>query len=81
MSLDENPAPGAALVARHGLTFPVVHDAGNVLAGRFRVTELPSSFVVDAQGRINWVAGPGQPEDALTRAAVSRTVAVTRERR
>ena len=41
VSLDETRRRRAQSVARHHLTFPVVHDAGNVLAGRFRVTELP----------------------------------------
>jgi peroxiredoxin len=60
-------------VARHHLTFPVVHDAGNVLAGRLRVTELPVSFVVDGHGRIRWVGGPDQPDDALARAVSALT--------
>jgi cytochrome c biogenesis protein CcmG/thiol:disulfide interchange protein DsbE len=71
VSLDENPGRAQRSIARHGLTFPVVHDAGNVLAGRFRVTDLPFAFLVDGQGRIKWVAGPGQPEDALTRAIIA----------
>jgi hypothetical protein len=47
----------------------VVHDPTSALAGRFRVTELPASFVVDRSGRIAWVGGGDQPEDALVRAA------------
>jgi hypothetical protein len=42
-----------------------------VLAGRFRVTELPTSFIADGRGRIIWSAGPGQPEDALPRAVAA----------
>ena len=68
VSMDEDRGRAQRSIARHGLTFPVVYDAGSVLAGRFRVTELPFAFVIDAQGRVKWVAGPGQPEDALTRA-------------
>jgi len=67
VSLDETSDVARKSVARHRLTFPVVHDAGNVLAGRLRVTELPISFVVDGQGRIRWVGGPDQPDDALAR--------------
>ena len=58
-------------VSRHRLTFPVVHDAGNVLAGRFRVTDLPATFVIDGAGRIAWVSGPGQSEEALDRAVAA----------
>jgi peroxiredoxin len=70
VSLDGEETAARRTIARHGLTFPVVHDAGNVLAGRFRVVELPYAFVVDRQGRIRWAAGPGQPDDAVARAAI-----------
>jgi peroxiredoxin len=72
VSLDEAPESAVASIRRHHLTFPVVHDAEHVLAGRFRVTELPASFVVDAGGHIVWAAAPAQAEsqadDALARA-------------
>jgi cytochrome c biogenesis protein CcmG/thiol:disulfide interchange protein DsbE len=71
VSLDETPEDAARMVNRHRLTFPVIHDRGHVLAGRFRVTELPTAFVVDGSGRIIWTAGPAQPEDALPRAVTA----------
>jgi cytochrome c biogenesis protein CcmG/thiol:disulfide interchange protein DsbE len=73
VSLDETDEAARRSVVRHHLTFPVVHDAGNVLAGRLRVTELPISFVVDGQGRIRWVGGPEQSDDALARAVAAVT--------
>ena len=57
-----------ALVQGYGLSFPVVHDRGNVLAGRFRVREMPVTFVVDGQGVVQWVGGPGQNEGDLAQA-------------
>jgi peroxiredoxin len=71
VSLDDEPEATLAMIARHHLTFPVVHDAGHVLAGRFRVTELPSSFVVDATGRIVWASGIDSDDDALERAVTA----------
>jgi thiol-disulfide isomerase/thioredoxin len=71
VSLDEDPARAWRSIGRHHLTYPVVHDAGNVLAGRFRVTELPYAFVIDGTGRVRFAAGPEQPEDALGRAALA----------
>lgn len=68
VSLDDTPDNAWKSVRRHRLTFPVVHDAGNVLAGRLRVTELPISFLIDGSGRVRWVGGPDQPDDALERA-------------
>ena len=73
VSLDETGDAARKSVTRHHLTFPIVHDAGNVLAGRLRVTELPISFVVDGEGRIRWVGGPDQPDDALVRAVAALT--------
>jgi len=67
VSLDETPDRAWRSVRRHGLTFPVIHDAGNVLAGRLRVTELPISFVIDGGGHVRWVGGPEQARDALER--------------
>jgi peroxiredoxin len=75
VSMDDSPEDALRMVNRHRLTFPVIHDGGHVLAGRFRVTELPSAFVVDGNGRIIWTAGPAQPEDALSRAVTASTAA------
>jgi peroxiredoxin len=71
VSEDESPSAARELVARHGLTFPVIHDAGNVLAGRFRVSEMPVVFVSGPGGDIAWVGGPEQREDALAQAVAS----------
>jgi cytochrome c biogenesis protein CcmG, thiol:disulfide interchange protein DsbE len=52
---EDDDADGARrIVARHGLTFPVVHDPEHALAGRYRVNELPATFVVDARGVVRW---------------------------
>jgi peroxiredoxin len=72
ISLDEDARGALKVIARHQLTFPVIHDQGNVLAGRFRVTDLPHAFVVGPDGKVRWAAGPEQPHDALSRAALTR---------
>jgi peroxiredoxin len=71
VSLDGDAAAAWKSIGRHHLTFPVVHDAGNVLAGRFRVTDLPFAFVIDGAGQVRYAAGPDQPDDALGRAALA----------
>ena len=71
VSLDESPGAALALVERFALTFPVVHDTGNVLAGRFRVSELPATFIIDRGGRVVWAGGGDQPEGAAERAALA----------
>lgn len=56
------------LMARQiGLTFPVVHDAGNALAGRFRVHQLPATLVLDRNGVVRWQARPGDGVAELRR--------------
>jgi peroxiredoxin len=54
VSEDDEVEGARRVVARYGLRFSVVHDAGHVLAGRYRVSELPATFVVDARGVVRW---------------------------
>lgn len=68
---DDDESESRALVGELGLRFPVVHDRAHVLSGRFRITELPATFLVDASGTVRWVGGAGQPADGLARALAS----------
>lgn len=65
---DESSEAARALASRYGLTFPVVHDGSNVLAGRFRVSSMPMTFVADGTGVIRWVGAEGQTEEDLRQA-------------
>ena len=67
---DERESDVRDVATTFGLTFPIVHDTGNALSGRFRVTDMPITFVADKSGRIRWVGGPDQTEADLE-AAVS----------
>lgn len=71
VSLDETSDAALAQVSRFGLQFPVIHDTGNVLAGRFRVVQLPAVFVVGPDGTVAWVGGGDQPEAALRQAVLA----------
>ncbi|MCA9596315.1 MAG: TlpA family protein disulfide reductase [Myxococcales bacterium] len=62
VSEDERESTARGVVQKHGLTFPVVLDRGNVLAGRFRVSEMPVTFVVDRRGFVRWVGSADQTE-------------------
>jgi peroxiredoxin len=65
-------ASDTQLMARQlGLTFPVVHDAGNALAGRFRVRQLPATLVLDRKGVVRWQARPGDGVAELRRAVAA----------
>jgi thiol-disulfide isomerase/thioredoxin len=65
---DEKRADIDEMVATYGLSFPVIHDRDNLLAGRFRVSVLPATFVADGRGRIRWVGGEKQSESDLAAA-------------
>lgn len=65
---DESTETAQDVAHRYDLTFPVVHDAGNVLAGKFRVSSMPMTFVADATGTIRWVGAEGQTEGQLRQA-------------
>jgi peroxiredoxin len=68
LSEDDDAEGAARMVARHGLTFPVVHDAGRVLAGRLRLTELPATVIADKQGTVRWVGTRALGAEELLRA-------------
>lgn len=60
----QDPSASAwAFVKRYGLSFPVVQDANADVAWAYRVTGLPTTFFIDARGRILFVhQGPLLPE-------------------
>jgi thiol-disulfide isomerase/thioredoxin len=65
---DESGEVARDMVRRYGLSFPVVHDTSNVLAGRFRVSSMPMTFVADPSGTIRWVGAEGQTEAEIRQA-------------
>jgi thiol-disulfide isomerase/thioredoxin len=65
---DEASADAREMVQTYSLTFPVIHDVDNVLSGRFRVKDLPVTFVVGRNGSVSWVGGPTQNADDLEKA-------------
>jgi len=74
ISEDERESDAHEVVRSFGLSFPVVHDREQILAGRYRVQELPVTFVIDAGGRVRWVGGPFQREaDAVLAVESSST--------
>ena len=68
---DERESDARDVATTFGLTFPIVHDTGNALSGRFRVTDMPITFVADKSGRIRWVGGPDQTEADLEAAVAA----------
>jgi peroxiredoxin len=68
VSEDQDNATAAKVIAQFGLTFPVAFDRSKVIAGKFRVSEMPRTFVADKMGVVRWVGGEGQSEAELQQA-------------
>jgi peroxiredoxin len=53
-------------VADHGLTFTVLHDPSGRIQSRYQITGLPTTYIIDRDGRIQqkllgarrWDEGP-----------------------
>ena len=75
---DEREGATRAMAAEYELGVPVIHDAGNVLAARFRIDGLPSTFVIDGEGAVRWIGGADH--DAATLARVVAAIRSERER-
>lgn len=64
VSVDKDASNVKSFVAKLGLTFPVVHDAGQQVAGRYEPPRMPSSYIVDRKGIVRHVHGGFRAEDA-----------------
>jgi cytochrome c biogenesis protein CcmG/thiol:disulfide interchange protein DsbE len=71
VSEDERESEARELVATYKLTFPIVHDNQQVLAARYRVRDLPVTYVLDGKGTVAWVGGPEKSESDLVSAIES----------
>lgn len=65
---DERLADARALVQSTHITMPVVLDGSNILSSRFRVADLPSTYIVGKDQRIRWMGGPERSEEDLIHA-------------
>jgi thiol-disulfide isomerase/thioredoxin len=64
--------PGARkFVARHGWTFPVLRDAEGTVGNAYRLTGLPTTYVLDGEGRISSVLRGPQTQATLAQALQS----------
>jgi cytochrome c biogenesis protein CcmG/thiol:disulfide interchange protein DsbE len=65
ISVDEQPEQALDGAYRFGVTFPVVHDRGQELQAAFGVSQVPTTFVLDATGRVRFV---GSDPESIKRA-------------
>jgi thiol-disulfide isomerase/thioredoxin len=62
---DESQDDVTEMIETFDITFPVIHDRSQVLAGRFRVDQLPATFVSDTSGKVVWVGFESSSEADL----------------
>jgi peroxiredoxin len=71
---DDASGPAQAFVREHGWTFPVLADTSGTVGESYGVTTgLPTSFVLDPQGRIVTTFRGPQSEATLQRALLEAT--------
>jgi peroxiredoxin len=76
VTVDANPKLAAPFVERHKFTFVVGHDPKMELANTYGVRALPSSFVIDRDGRLTAVAiGPRVWDNVAAHALIERLTA------
>lgn len=68
---DEFASDTQSMARQLGLSFPVLHDAGNELAARLRVGKIPATLVLDRSGMVRWMARPGDGLSELKRAVAA----------
>ncbi len=72
----EDEAPARQFVTSYGMNFPVFMDPGKVVAGRYQVLSMPTSFLLDRQGQIKEY-GPGRIDTPKLQAAIEALLAAS----
>lgn len=55
VSVDRDESNAKKFLRRTPVSFPVVHDAGHRVAGRYEPPKMPSSYVIDKRGVVRYV--------------------------
>lgn len=55
VSQDRSADNIAPFLRRHPVTFPIVHDAGNAIAGRYDPPTMPTTYIIDRTGIVRHV--------------------------
>lgn len=64
VSIDRDVANARTFLGRHRVSFPIVHDGGQQVAGRYRPPRMPSSYIIDRSGVVRHVHGGFRASDA-----------------
>lgn len=64
VSIDRDAANVRQFVQRHPVTFPIVHDGSQQVAGRYGPPRMPSSYIIDRNGIVRHVHAGFRASDA-----------------
>lgn len=67
-SREEAAEAATALASKLEVKFPLVIDEGGAIAKQFKISDVPSTFVVNPNGRVSWVGGSTLTESTLVSA-------------
>ena len=72
VSVDDELKSALKFMKKTKISFPVVHDKKRQVAGRYKPTKMPSSYLIDRSGKVVMVHSGFQASDAKEiRAAVA----------
>jgi cytochrome c biogenesis protein CcmG, thiol:disulfide interchange protein DsbE len=52
VDINDGRQPALRFVRRFGISYPIVADPGRTIAGRYDIIGIPTTFVIDWDGRI-----------------------------
>lgn len=64
VSVDNEAANAKKFLTGVKVSFPIVHDAGHVVADKFKPPRMPTSYIIDKAGKIRFVHAGFRKEDA-----------------
>ena len=64
VSVDNEASNAKTFLSSVKVSFPIVHDAGHVVADKFKPPRMPTSYVLDKAGKIRFVHGGFRKEDS-----------------
>jgi len=73
-TVQDTPADAQAFVTENGLTFPIPLDTSGEVTRLYRVSSLPTSFFIGADGVIREVVIGGPMAEALLRSRVEQLI-------
>jgi cytochrome c biogenesis protein CcmG/thiol:disulfide interchange protein DsbE len=64
VSVDKEPDNIKSFLQKLQVTFPVVHDVGHQVTGKYAPPKMPSSYIIDRKGIVRYVHGGYRAGDA-----------------